>query len=209
VLRVAARLQVQALGRLVSNACDHLLGENQGTGPTLRSDARAVDAAYHALVTTGGTVRRSLSGVVNEDIGRALSLASDARHYSRNLVVDTRSAGSLDIGTRLDIELAAATLRQSLDTVADATAGRRDGVYTRSSALFNEAERRIEERSGTAARTHLAIRDLKLIDVTMAQMAEVLGLAVTDHDGNYPSAASAMHITGGESPSGKPAQADG
>jgi uncharacterized membrane protein YgaE (UPF0421/DUF939 family) len=182
VLRVAVRVQVQAIGGLVGHACDHLLGENQDTGATLRSDARAVDAAYQALETTARPVRRNLSGAVNQDISRALRLASAARHYSRNLVADTGTAGPLDAGTRLDIELAAATLRQSLDTVAAALAGPRDGVYTRSAALFDQAERRIEERSGTAGPAQLVIRDLKLIDGTMARLAEDIGLTITDYD---------------------------
>lgn len=66
--------------------------------------------------------------------------------------------------------------------VADALTGPRDAVYTRSSAIFDAAERRIEERSSTAAPAQLAIRDFKLIDGTMARLAEILGLSITDYD---------------------------
>jgi uncharacterized membrane protein YgaE (UPF0421/DUF939 family) len=182
VLRVAFRGQVQAVGRLADHASDHLLGEDHDTGPTMRSDARAVDAAYQAITATALPVRRGLTGAVNQDIGHALRLASAARHYSRNLVADTETTGPLDAASRLDIELASATLRQSLDVIADAITGPRDAVYTRSAALFDAAERRIEEHSGTAGPAHLAIRDLKLIDGTMARMAEILGLTITDYD---------------------------
>jgi uncharacterized membrane protein YccC len=182
VLRVAVRNQVQAVGRLAGNASDRLLGQDHGTEGTLRSDARAVDAAYQAVTATAQPLRRNLSGAVNQDTGQALRLATAARHYSRNLVTDTEKAGQLDPGTRLDIELASATLQQSLDVVAAALTGPRDVTYTRSAALFDQAERRIEERSGTAGPAHLAIRDLKLIDGTMAQLAEALGLAITDYD---------------------------
>ena len=127
-------------------------------------------------------MRRNLSGSINEDIGRALQLASAARNDSRNLVADAETAGPLDAGTRLDIELASATIRQSLDVVAGALTGPRDGVYTRSSALFDQAERRLEERSGIAGPQQFTIRDLQAIDGTMAQMAEVLGLSITDYD---------------------------
>jgi uncharacterized membrane protein YgaE (UPF0421/DUF939 family) len=182
VLRIAVRDQVQAVGRLAGHASDRLLGEDHDTEATLRSDARAVDASYQAVTATAQSVRRNLSGAINEDTGQTLRLATAARHYSRNLVTDTETASPLDPGTRLDIELASATLRQSLDVVAAALTGPRDGIYTRSAALFDQAERRIEERSGTAGPAHLAIRDLKLIDGTMAQLAETLGLAITDHD---------------------------
>jgi uncharacterized membrane protein YgaE (UPF0421/DUF939 family) len=182
VLRVAVRNQVQAVGRLAGNASDRLLGQDHGTEGTLRSDARAVDAAYQAVTATAQPLRRNLSGAINQDTGQVLRLATAARHYSRNLVTDTETAGPLDPGTRLDIELASATLQQSLDVVAAALTGPRDVTYTRSAALFDQAERRIEERSGTAGPAHLAIRDLKLIDGTMAQLAEALGLAITDYD---------------------------
>jgi hypothetical protein len=78
--------------------------------------------------------------------------------------------------------VASAALQQSMRIVATALTGHRDGVYTRSSALFDQAERRIEERSGIAHPALLAIRDLMLIDDTMAQIADRLGLPVTDYD---------------------------
>jgi hypothetical protein len=182
VMRIALRDVVQAVGRLAGHASDNLLEVDHGTEAALRSDARAVDATYHALATTAQPLRRNLSGGIDEDTERALRLASAARNYSRNLVTDTESAGLLDAGTRLDIELASATLGRSLHVIADALTGSRDGVYTRSSSLFDQAERRVEERSGIANPAQLAIRDLKLIDGTMAQLAEGLGLAITDYD---------------------------
>jgi hypothetical protein len=47
-------------------------------------------------------------------------------------------------------------------------------------ALLDQAERRIEERFGLAHPAQLAVRDLKLIDGTMARMAESLGLGIAD-----------------------------
>ena len=182
VLRIAVRDHVQAVARLAGHAASHLLGEDHDTATTLRSDARAVDAAYQALVATAQPLRRNLLGTLDEDAGRTVRLASAARNYGRNLVADTETAGPVDAGTRRDIELASATLRQSLDVVAGALTGPRDGTYTRSSALFDRAERRLEECSPTVGSAQLAIRDLKLIDGTMARAAEFLGLAITDYD---------------------------
>jgi uncharacterized membrane protein YgaE (UPF0421/DUF939 family) len=182
VLRIAFREHVQAVGRLAGHARDHLLGEDHDTETTLRSDARAVDAAYQALTTTAQPLGRNLLGNLDQETGRALRLATAARNYSRNLVADTEKAGLLDVCTRLDIEMATATLRQSMDLITGALTGPRDVVYTRSSALFDQAERLLEERSGTVGPAQLAIRDLKLIDGTMAQMAEFLGLGITDYD---------------------------
>jgi len=182
VLGIAFRDLVQAVGRLADHANGHLLGEDDGTDATLRSDARAVDAAYQALTATAQPLQRSLTGGIDEDTGRALRLASAARNYSRNLVADAERAGPLDAGTRLDVELASATLGRSLNAIADALTGHSDGVYTRSSALFDQAERRVEQHSGIAQPVQFAIRDLKLIDGTMARLAGDLGLTITDYD---------------------------
>ncbi len=103
-------------------------------------------------MATAQPVRRNLSGRPDQDISQALQLASAARHYSRNLVADTERAGLADAGT-LDIERASVTLQHSLNTVAGALTGPKDGAYTRSSALFDQAERRIEESSAIASRT--------------------------------------------------------
>ncbi|HEX6449708.1 MAG TPA: hypothetical protein VF060_09625 [Trebonia sp.] len=62
--------------------------------------------------------------------------------------------------------------------IAGALTGPRNGIYIRSSTLLNQAERRVEARSGIAHPAQFAIRDLKLLDDTMARMAEGLGLAV-------------------------------
>jgi hypothetical protein len=182
VLRIALRDHVQAVARLAGHATDHLLGDDHDAAATLRSDARAIDAAYQALTATAQPLRRNLIGTLDEDTGRAMRLASAARNYGRNLVADTEMAGLADPATRLDIELASAALQQSLDVVAGALTGPRDVIYTRSSALFDRAERRLEDRSAPAGPAQLAIRDLKLIDGTMAQLAELLGLAITDYD---------------------------
>jgi uncharacterized membrane protein YccC len=182
VLRVAFRDHVQAVGLVVDHASGHLLGTGSDIESTLRSDVRAVDASYQTLVATAQPLRRNLFGSLDEDMGRAMRLAYASRNYSRNLVSDVEAAGLLGPEMRSDIERATATLHQSLDSVADAVTGPRDGSYVRSSALFDRAERWLEEESSPAGKGQLAIRDLKLIDGSMAGLADDMGLSVTDYD---------------------------
>jgi hypothetical protein len=94
-------------------------------------------------------------------------------------------AGPLDADIRLYIQLASVNLRRSLDVIVAALTGGRDGVYIRSSALFDQAGRRIEERSGLTDPARLAVHDLELIDRTLARMADFLGLAITDYDATF------------------------
>jgi hypothetical protein len=182
VLRVAFRDHVQAVGLVVDHASGHLLGNGSDIESTLRSDVRAVDASYQALVATAQPLRRNLFGSVDEDMGRTMRLAYASRNYSRNLVTDVEAAGLLGPEMRSDIERATATLHQSLDSVADAVTGPRDGSYVRSSALFDRVERWLEEDSSPSGKGQLAIRDLKLIDGSMAGLAEDIELSVTDYD---------------------------
>jgi len=182
VLRVAMRNHVEAVGRLVDHSSRHLLGADHDEAHTLRADARGVDASYQALLATAQPLRRGLSGSYDEDTAVVMRLASASRNYSRDLVNDVETARCLDPGTRADIERATATLHTSLDVVAGALNGSRDVTYTRSSALFDRAERRLETHAGETDEGQLALRDFQLIDGAMAQLAGNMGLHRTDFD---------------------------
>jgi uncharacterized membrane protein YccC len=182
VLRVALREHVEAVGRLVDHASARLAGGADETESTLRSDARAVDAAYQAVVATAQPIRRSVLGSAEVDTLRALRLTSASRNYSRNLVVDTGRSRPLAVSPPIDISRASATLHQSIDVVARALTGPRDGTYTRSSALFDRAERDLDVCPRGPASPEFALRDFMLIDGTMAHMAELMGLRIADYD---------------------------
>jgi uncharacterized membrane protein YccC len=182
VLRIAFREHIEAIAALVDRASGRLLGDSDDTSSTLRADARAVDASYQALVATAQPLRRNLFGSLDEDTARAMRLASASRNYSRNLVADVEGAPPLDADLRGDIERASATLHRSLSAVAAGVTGPRNVVYTRSSALFDRSQRCLEDRSAHIGNTQLAVRDLKLIDGTMATFAQARGIDVTDYD---------------------------
>ena len=177
ILRVALRRHIQALGRLVDHAGSVLVSGDRDSS-TLRADVRAVDAAYQAVLATARPNGRNLFGSVDEQTSRALRIATAARDYSRNLVNDVEAAGALSREARSSTGRASSTLRESVNVVAGAISGPRDTTYTRSSALFDRAQREVE-KSETPQLAQLPISDLKLIDDAMAEMAEMLGLAVT------------------------------
>jgi hypothetical protein len=77
---------------------------------------------------------------------------------------------------------ASATLHQSIEVVAQALTGTRDGTYIRSSSLFDRAERRLDVCPHRVASPEFAFRDFKLLDGTMAHLAELMGLGITDYD---------------------------
>ena len=148
----------------------------------MRGDARRVDASYQALFTTTRPLRRNLIGNIDEDAAWSLRLAGASRHYGRNLVQDAEASGPLDAASAADIARGTAILRTGMETLSAALTGPRDRTYIRSSSIFDHAERRLESQSPTVDKRQLAVRDLKLIDGTMANMAEQLGLTISDFD---------------------------
>jgi hypothetical protein len=182
VLRVALREHVEAVGRLVDHAGARLQGRADGIDSTLRADARAVDAAYQAVVATAEPVRRTVWGSADVGTVNALRLTAASRNYSRNLVVDTERPRTPVVSAQLDVARASATLHQSIEVVAKALTGPRDGTYTRSSSLFDRAERRLDVSPHELSPTELVLRDFKLLDGTMAHLAELMGLGVADYD---------------------------
>ena len=143
---------------------------------------RAVDAAYQAVAATAHPLRRGLFSDLDGDAGRAVRLATAARNYGRNLVGDVEAIGPFDEELCAELSRGCETLNTSMATLVAAVEGPRQVPYTRSSALFDRAERRLEDTPGTVAPGQLAIRDLKLIDGAMARLAEVMGLPVTSYD---------------------------
>jgi hypothetical protein len=77
---------------------------------------------------------------------------------------------------------ASATLHQSIEVVARALTGPRDGTYTRSSSLFDRADHCLDDCPHRPGSTEFSLRDFKLLDSTMAHLAQLLGLRITDYD---------------------------
>ena len=175
VLRVSMRDLVESVGELVEHASDHLLGEDHDLGRTMRADARAVDAAYQAVIATAQPLRRSLVGKLDDDIASALVLATAARNYGRNLVTDAEVTKPIDNEERQDFQRASSTLLRSIEVVGAGLTGTRDGVYARSSSLFERVEQDLNP-TGSGV-TDLALRDFKLIDGVMARLAEMMSSA--------------------------------
>jgi hypothetical protein len=87
-----------------------------------------------------------------------------------------------DVDSRIEVGHASAILDASIEIVGRALTGPRDWPYTRSSALFDQAERRLEVFPDRVDATEFALRDFRLIDGTMASLAELMGLRITDFD---------------------------
>jgi hypothetical protein len=177
VARVACRQYLQAV-RGVADAAVERLAE-AGDASSLRAALRRMDAAYQTLVTTMNTMRIPLPGGVNTDREKFLNTITASRHYARNLLIDSASRVELTPEARSQLRAAGERLGASLDEIVAALladdAGQR--TYVRAASQFDLVATGLDAGAYTAA-PQLALRDLQLIDGSMALLAEAVGLNV-------------------------------
>src|SRR6185437_12847846 len=122
VARVAARQQIEALTDLADRCLDRLADPASAAGSDLelRAAARRVDVAYQALVATVWPMRTPLFGSLAERVAGFMATASAARHYARNLVLDSSTRyAELD---QCAIDALAVARRQLAESVGAVTA---------------------------------------------------------------------------------------
>jgi hypothetical protein len=189
VARVAARQQVEALADLTGRCLDRLAdpASDSGSDLQLRSAARRVDMAYQALVATVWPSRTPLFGRVATQVAGLLATAAAARHYARNLILDSSTrypvlfpaaAADLDTARRLLADSAAAITAALHPDGAPAGMHRR---YVRSASLFAKVADGLQD-DGLPSRLQLALHDLQLFDGAMAEAARWAGVPVADLD---------------------------
>lgn len=180
VIRVAARHYLQALQRTLDLSAARLTGSSSDT--ELRGAIRALDAAYQTLVITIAPVGVPFTGRFagpDSDSARLRHAAAASRHYARNLIVDTSTAGPLPAESHADLERARTQLSESLGELIAGGDDNRSAArtYVRSAALFDVVSSRYPDDDPTAPR-QLALRDFQLVDGTLATLAEAEGMTV-------------------------------
>ncbi|MGI5240009.1 FUSC family protein [Dactylosporangium sp. CA-139066] len=175
VVRVATREYLTMLDGVVASAQRQLLG----TGSDLRAAERRLDAAYQALMATMSVLGVPLLPAPSERILFSNSISA-SRNYARNLLTDAAGAVPLDAGQAEELRLAVGTLQASIEEIVTRLRGRECGPYVRSASRFDTLGAGLD-LPGTAPPV-LALRDLQLIDGSLAVIAEQLGLTVTALD---------------------------
>ncbi|MCU4185005.1 FUSC family protein [Acidiferrimicrobium sp. IK] len=186
VLRTATAQTLDAVRHLVTDALAVLVGPDgpdEASKAAVRSGARSVDASYQALVATARPVRPTSFGDHSDRIDSILELTGAARNYGRNLSVDLDAWPGARPALVPVIEQASAQLRRSLDALVERVELRTPGPYVRSAALFDRAERAVlAETAASVSPGAMVLRDLMLLDGTLARLADVLGMVIYDHD---------------------------
>jgi hypothetical protein len=177
VARTALQGYLEILARLLQRAA----ALRPAANPALvDGDTQALDAAYQALVSTTAPLRPIQIG--GERLAATIAATAASRRYALNLVRDIPWTAIPDAETAALLERGRETLQASLTSVQSAARGSPPGTYTRSASLFDQAERRLTGPGGNAGHGRLAVRDLRLLDGALAELAGVLAMDITSYD---------------------------
>jgi uncharacterized membrane protein YccC len=196
VARVALRGYLAAMARLLRHAYAALGGAEDAA--LVQRDTRALNAAYHALASTIQSMRWVQAGGQGERAGTALAAVTAARRYALTLMRDIPPAAAPDADTAALLDRGCQTLQASLTGLQSAVADPHGTTYTRSASLFDLVEQRLAPPGSNGGKAHLALRDLRLIDGALAELAGALGMEITSYD---------THPAGDQAPSGTPLDA--
>lgn len=176
VANVAVRDYLAAMKRIVQTAVARM--RLQATPEALRLAERELDAAYQTMVAVTASLRMPLTGATDAATRQLLHTVDAARHYARNLVLDTDK--SQPLGSEDEAHLAAAgdQLVSSIDELLAAADDHapRNHTFVRSAALFEQVDASDDTPGRLSSR--LAIRDLQLIDGALANIAAASEMAV-------------------------------
>ena len=180
VARVALRGYLTAMASLLQHAYAALGGAQDAA--LLQDDTQALNAAYQALAATIASMRLVQPVGQNQRSGPAMAAARAARYYALNLIHDIPPAAMPGADTAALLDRGYQTLQASLTSLQSAVADRRGGTYTRSASLFDLVEQRLAAPENDNGDGHLALRDLRLIDGALAELAVALDLHITSYD---------------------------
>jgi uncharacterized membrane protein YccC len=180
VARVALRSYLAAMASLLRHAYAALGGAQDAA--LVQGDTRALNAAYYALASTIQSMRPVQAVGRSERAGTAMAAATAARHYALNLIRDIPPAAAPDPSTATLLDRGCQTLQASLTALQSAVADPHGSTYTRSASLFDLVEQRLAPPGSKGGKADLALRDLRLIDGALAELATALGMDITSYD---------------------------
>jgi uncharacterized membrane protein YccC len=180
VARVALRDYLAAMASLLRHAYGALGGA--GDAASLQGDTQVLTTAYQSLEPTIQSMRRVQASGQSQRAGAAVAAARGARHYALNLVRDLPPSAVADAGSAALLDRGCRTLQASMTALQSVADGPHAGTYTRSSSLFDLMEQHLAAGGSNAGHGYLALRDLRMIDGALAELADALGMDITSYD---------------------------
>jgi hypothetical protein len=150
-----------------------------------------VDLAHQAMTATVRPMRTPLFGQLASRVAGFTATTDAARHYARNLLLDSSTrCPALDAPASSELAAAGRQLDASIAAITAALAedGTTDGAgYVRSASLFARVADRLPD-DAPLSRPQLALRDLQLLDGALAEAAGWAGVPVSQVEEPFASA---------------------
>ncbi|WP_375481708.1 FUSC family protein [uncultured Jatrophihabitans sp.] len=174
VLTTAVLLWFRALSTLLDASLDRLLG---GEPRNLRPAIRALDASWAALEATAQPLRHATFGRNSSQLAEIRAVSSAARFYARSMAEAVQTVQLSDVP---ELRPAVRDLRASAAAIERRVETGQQGVYMRAAASVDIAVRTSPVTADPSALS--ALRDLTMLDGSLARLALALGMDVRDHD---------------------------
>ncbi len=145
--------------------------------------SREVDSDFHALVATVSPLQWSLLGGLNREVNELISRTSAVRNYSRSLVADMLEPSSISPDCATSLVSVVQRMNFSLNSLTRRNI-ERSSPYIRVSSFIESAktELGLEATPYAMQKIDLLMRDLMLLDGSLAALAKALKVPVTSLD---------------------------
>ncbi|TAN24787.1 MAG: FUSC family protein [Actinomycetota bacterium] len=145
--------------------------------------SREVDADFHALVATVSPLQWSLLGGLNREVNELISRVSAVRNYSRSFVADLREPSSISTGAAESLVSVVQRMNFSLNSLTRRNI-EHSSPYVRVSSFIEAAKTELGLLATPLAmnKIDLLMRDLILLDGSLAALAKALKVQVTSLD---------------------------
>ncbi len=145
--------------------------------------SREVDSDFHALVATVSPLQWSLLGGLNREVNELISRTSAVRNYSRSLVADMMEPSSVSPDCVTSLVSVVQRMNFSLNSLSRRNI-ERSSPYVRVSSFIESAktELGLEATPFAMQKIDLLMRDLMLLDGSLAALAKALKVPVTSLD---------------------------
>lgn len=145
--------------------------------------SREFDSDFHALIAAVSPLQWSLLGGLNREVNELISRASAIRNYSKSFIADLREPSLVSTEFSESLRAVVQRLNESISNLSHRNV-ERTTPYIRVSSFIEstKAQLDLEATPLKMEKSDLLLRDLALLDGSLAALSKAMGVPVTSLD---------------------------
>ena len=145
--------------------------------------SREFDSDFHALIAAVSPLQWSLLGGLNREVNELISRASAIRNYSKSFIADLREPSLVSTEFSESLRAVVQRLNESISNLSHRNV-ERTTPYIRVSSFIEstKAQLDLEATPLKMEKSDLLLRDLTLLDGSLAALSKAMGVPVTSLD---------------------------